>query len=170
MKLIGDITHKSWNNIDESKSGYTLNIDVGFRDSGTLPVVFDSLSFGFSLSKSGKVLFSDSRPVSGAIILSTDQEVIDSFFVDGLYPDVDYVLNIWAENSGERWEQTFEVSVPRPSQPYPSYLWDELIHWWIPPVPYPDALGSYFWNEETLSWVSEQSLVEDSEINDAFSS
>ena len=38
-------------------------------------------------------------------------------------------------------------------QPYPSWSLDEA-HDWQAPVAYPDGEDAYYWDEDTLSWVS----------------
>lgn len=42
-------------------------------------------------------------------------------------------------------------------KPYNSWLWDNLLEDWIPPVPHPTELNAennlpYFWNEESQAW------------------
>lgn len=39
-----------------------------------------------------------------------------------------------------------------PPCPYPSWLLNEQLCLWEPPVPVPDNNQSYFWHEESLSW------------------
>ena len=41
-----------------------------------------------------------------------------------------------------------------PKQPYPSWIFNEGLYLWNPPVAYPADDLVYTWNEETLSWVS----------------
>jgi len=36
-------------------------------------------------------------------------------------------------------------------QPHPSWVLDENFDW-QPPIPYPEDVTSYIWNEETISW------------------
>ena len=38
-------------------------------------------------------------------------------------------------------------------QPYPSWTISAPTWLWQPPIPYPSAPGSYYWDEATLSWV-----------------
>jgi len=40
-----------------------------------------------------------------------------------------------------------------PIQPFPSWLLNTETYSWDPPVPYPDDGKSYYWDEDTLSWV-----------------
>jgi hypothetical protein len=47
-------------------------------------------------------------------------------------------------------------------KPYPSWILNEEFNW-IAPVPYPDdSLKSYYWSEETLSWI--ELIIENSTI------
>lgn len=41
-----------------------------------------------------------------------------------------------------------------PEQPFSSWVWDEDLWRWQPPIDYPSDYGTIFynWNEETLSW------------------
>jgi hypothetical protein len=53
---------------------------------------------------------------------------------------------------------TYENSVFWPVQPYPSWVKnEELIEWW-PPVAYPDDGKTYKWNEDILNWEEIQVL------------
>jgi hypothetical protein len=38
-------------------------------------------------------------------------------------------------------------------QPYPSWVLDEYICQWQPPVAYPNDGKSYFWDEALVSWI-----------------
>lgn len=40
-----------------------------------------------------------------------------------------------------------------PPQPYPSWTLNEDICQWDPPVPIPDLVNNYYWDEPTLSWI-----------------
>jgi hypothetical protein len=37
-----------------------------------------------------------------------------------------------------------------PEQPYPS--WSRSAGEWLPPVPQPQGMGNWFWNEEAQEW------------------
>ena len=40
-----------------------------------------------------------------------------------------------------------------PPKPYNSWVLNEFSCLWESPIPYPDDANSYFWDEETQSWV-----------------
>jgi len=40
-----------------------------------------------------------------------------------------------------------------PPQPFASWLLNESTGLWEAPVPHPASGGSYWWDEETLSWI-----------------
>jgi hypothetical protein len=39
-----------------------------------------------------------------------------------------------------------------PPKLYPSWVLDEDIYQWVPPTPYPQTGGLYYWSEEILDW------------------
>lgn len=41
----------------------------------------------------------------------------------------------------------------RPSQPFPSWAWDESDKEWTPPIQIPSEFGDWAWDEEDLVWV-----------------
>jgi hypothetical protein len=44
----------------------------------------------------------------------------------------------------------FNLTVPRPEQPFKSWTWKDGR--WTPPVPFPEDGKMYEWNEEKLNW------------------
>ena len=38
-------------------------------------------------------------------------------------------------------------------QPFPSWILDEDTCQWKPPVPRPDLVNDYYWDEDTLAWI-----------------
>jgi hypothetical protein len=44
----------------------------------------------------------------------------------------------------------FNLTVPRPEQPFKSWTWEDGS--WNPPVPYPKDGKYYIWNEDKLNW------------------
>jgi hypothetical protein len=45
-----------------------------------------------------------------------------------------------------------------PPQPFPSWTMDEDTCLWSAPTPYPDDGGQYIWDENTLSWISNDNI------------
>ena len=45
-----------------------------------------------------------------------------------------------------------------PPQPFPSWTMDEDTCLWNPPTPYPDDGGQYMWDEDTLSWITNDNI------------
>ena len=67
-------------------------------------------------------------------------------------PDDEVTVRVFLDANGTSYEETFDFTAPRPSQPYPSWAWDETNRFWEVPVPYPEDENYYEWNENTLSW------------------
>ena len=152
MKLLADMLEKKWIFEEEQLPTHHIFLSFGFIDSSQFPIFFNNMKFGYSLKLQNKVIAEDSRPEPNQQYISTDQEVIESFSVYELLPDRQYVLNVWAENNGESWSDSFSFTLPKPKQPYPSWTFDEEYGVWNPPVPYPNKEG-YVWDEDEKNWV-----------------
>jgi hypothetical protein len=51
---------------------------------------------------------------------------------------------------GYSYDQTRDAFIP--PKPYNSWILDENVCLWQPPIPYPTDSNLYEWNEQTLSW------------------
>ena len=128
------------------------DIEVGFTNGGA-PAEFDNLSFGLEVLANGEQAFIASYPPSGVKYIATDQEYISNDRVQ-LKADDNVVLSVWAENGGERYEAATTFQIPRPEQPYPSWVWSG--DYWEAPVPYPtdgEEGVFYTWDEDAGAWV-----------------
>lgn len=71
-----------------------------------------------------------------------------------------YDLIPWDENTkgfpvnpGDTYDlENFGFISPKPEQ-NPSFIFNEEIWEWVPPVPFPNDGGKYNWSEENLQWV-----------------
>jgi hypothetical protein len=124
------------------------DIEVGFRN-GDGPAVFDELTFGVTVTVAGQRKLDVIYPPAGVKYVATDQQWLTSDRVHLAADDV-ATLDVWAVNAGIRHEGSTTFTVPRPAQPYPSWVWDDAR--WQPPVPYPDE-GDWEWDEATGDWV-----------------
>lgn len=159
MKLIADIATKTWSRVDEENQSRFGNFFFGFRNNEQLPVSFNEMRFGYTLANSDGVINEDRSPLEGISYVSSDENYLYSNTVNDLVPDEEYVLSVWAENAGERWEEEFSFTIPRPESPYPSWIYDDETHSWNAPVAYPENGGTYFWNENIGEWEEIQGNV-----------
>jgi hypothetical protein len=51
---------------------------------------------------------------------------------------------------GDKYDPVRERFVP--PRPLPSWVLDETLLQWFPPLPYPESGGPYVWNEEIQNW------------------
>jgi len=156
MKFLADIATKSWSKEDTEEYSFSVNLYFGFRNNGSLPVTFDGMGFGYTLENSEGIVDEDHNPLEGVVYISSDQDYISSHAINGLVPDKEYTVNVWAENAGERWENSFSFTLPRPESPYPSWTYNEDTYSWDCPVPYPEDGPFYIWNEENQEWVFQE--------------
>lgn len=151
MKLTADITERSLDLTGYEDSGKMLYF--GFTDSDGLPVVFENLSFGVSLQRSKDTLVAVSFPQEGIVYESTDQDFLVAVDLGVMRLGVEYLITAWVENAGQRWDASFDVTLPRWPQPYSSWVWFEQNDCWTAPIPYPNDGENYSWDETVRSWV-----------------
>lgn len=111
----------------------------------------EHLTFGYSFSLNGEVITSQKFPETGKIDIITPNNLVSETI--GVNQNTTYVLKLWARNSGNHFEENFNIDIPPPPQPYPSWTWDGSN--WVSPVPVPtdgpdDA--SYKWSEKQQRW------------------
>lgn len=131
------------------------NIEVGFT-ADVVPVKFDGLMFGFTLYVAGAPRLTKAYPPEGVAYVATDQQYMSSDRVD-LAPDDEATLAVWMENAGQRSEASTTFVVPRPPQPYPSWIWENGA--WTAPVLYPDDGDYYVWDEDAGDWSAVELLA-----------
>lgn len=153
MRFTTDIVTKEWSFDEEDLKNFYLDVKFAFRDNGKLPVVFDELSFGYSLKLNSKKVSEDSLPLPGVTYISTDQDYVEGFLLPQLVGGKEYFINVWTKNAGDFWEYSTSFVMPMPISPYPSWTFDEESGMWVPPIPYPDDDGLYDWDEESQNWV-----------------
>ena len=113
MKLVSDISTKSWQKInEESDNQIFLQLLFCFRDNGELPVNFNNLSFGASIKQEEEILYSFIEPEPNFVYDSTDQDFIFVFVANNLEANTEYVLNVWSINNQEKWEDSFILTFP----------------------------------------------------------
>lgn len=151
MLILGNFDTQSWTSDDEAQA-YNAEIKIGFRNGEESPVLFDNLSFGFSVADGTNELLSGSYPPVNVTYKSSDQEYLVADVVNDLTPETDYTVSVWAENAGQRFEDTLTLTTPRPVQPFPSWVYDTENKYWVAPVPAPEDDNDYMWNEETQTW------------------
>lgn len=152
MKFIADIVKNNWFFDEEELSNYYIDIKIGFRNNGKLPVVFDQMSFGYSLMLGNNKISDDKMPPENVLYKETYEDFIHVFRVYDLIPQKEYTINVWTKNSDNFWDGSFSFILPLPVKMFPSYILDEETGRYLPPVPVPDNENSYVWDEESISW------------------
>lgn len=150
MKLIGDISKKTWQKADEDVFYQESPVFIGFRDNGKQEVVFNNLSFGITAVCGDKEV-SVSFPEEGVQYISTDQDIVEGVILETV-PDEVWNISVWAENSGKKFQDSFSVTVARPVKLFDSWVWNEDEKMWKAPVDRPNDKKTYVWNEDILNW------------------
>lgn len=144
---------QNWEVVFENLSPNYADLYIGFTDEAPI-IEFNNLRFGFELRQDGTVLQYGVYPPSGVRYTQTDQLYLVStrlkFEVDNHYD-----LYLWAQNGDISFEKTESFVAPRPPKHFDSWIWNEEVKGWEPPVshPYPERDDLLFeWNEETQTW------------------
>jgi hypothetical protein len=164
MKFLGDITKKTWVYEEDFQLSYSFSASIGFRDNDKLPVNFNNLKFGYEIILNNQEIFTYSKPDDGIDYICTDQYFIDSSYINNLFPDQEYSIRVWAENSEENWDQVFNFVLPKPQKPFESWVWDKETHLWVPPKPIPSTTLDYSWNEDIQEWIFVEHFPEEDRV------
>jgi hypothetical protein len=159
MRLVADVSKLSWSiEENENDQGYGFVVFFVFRDNETLPVNFKNLSFGCSVFNKNKKVFEDFNPKNNIFYDYTDQDYLDSFLITGVFPEKEYIINVWAENDNKKWEESFPFSIKRHPSPFPSWIYNEEKSFWEAPIPHPNDNKDYIWDENSKSWIEVNNL------------
>lgn len=153
MRVVFDIAKKTLE-VDSLPTDYVKYFDLyfSFLNNGSTSVVFNNLSFGYSLYEKERLIQSSRYPPANVRYVNSDQDFIESDRIYDLDPDLDYTLDIWVSHAGKMFNQTFEINMPRPVQPFNSWSWSEEFNEWMPPFLPPDDGQVYNWDEKSQQW------------------
>lgn len=107
---------------------------------------------GFYVFNSEQTIIQEFKfPPAGTVSMISPTATIGEIFE--IDYNKDFVLNVWAQNNGERFDKDFPFKTHLPPQPYGSWTWNG--NGWVPPVPEPtDKKGAaYAWSEKLKKWV-----------------
>lgn len=161
MKFVGDVISLEWKQTDDFVSNFYLPIELGFRDNDGFPVNFNNLSFGYELMQSYSFIIVESytfHPSSEFEYVYTDQDYLYATIIKNMSPAMDYKLKIWANNDNKYFEKVYDIVLPLPQQPYPSWHWDGSTNSWQPPTPIPNdpPPGKWIWDEKDQKWIEKK--------------
>lgn len=127
----------------------SLEFEIRFTNGNSQRFSLNNFSFGWSWSDE-KNKETIEWPPSNIIIRELSNNRVFSYS-PAWVSDAQVTFKVWASNGGVTHTSEISFVVPRPPQPFPSWVWDGTD--WQPPVPYPDGDGWYEWDEEALDWV-----------------
>lgn len=107
------------------------------------------LTLGVTVTSDGDPILTRTWPPAGVKFSRTDQDVL---LVERLRwcSDEAIEINVWLNIVGEEHKAKWNLTAPRPAQPYPSWTWGGTS--WVPPVAYPDDGAIYEWDEAGQAW------------------
>jgi hypothetical protein len=152
ITAVYNVYSKVWTVNTGTLTGHNNELAISFiSGTGEAKTRFDGLQFGYELRQNGLSILSENYPKTGQKLLSADTYPVA---IINLYlrANENYELHLYAVNSGQRIEQNTEFSVPKSTQPYASWGWNNELKEWEAPTPAPKDFP-HEWNEALESWV-----------------
>jgi hypothetical protein len=111
VHLSYDLDDDTWTEVVDG-DGPWVDIDIGFTAGGTVPVHFDDLKFGWTLTVNGEPLEPAVFPPDGTVYRMTDQPylVTERTICE---PDDSCLLQVWVTETGIETSHTVEFTVPQ---------------------------------------------------------
>lgn len=152
IKVIYD-TQTSEISFDKSKIGpYYCDFIAALERHGQT-VDIRGLSYGADVRVNGELVLEKSWPPKGVKYVSTDQNELVTERLTTFPPDAECEFSVWIKGRNGEYTGQTTFTIPRPEQPYASWVWNTDTLSWEAPVPYPEDDKFYTWEEETQSWV-----------------
>jgi hypothetical protein len=152
MKLFANLEEHKWY-LEEESEYYYIDLKFCFTQQNEKEVSFNALSFGASVYGDGKMIDEVSYPVDNLVYESSNQDILEIKRFYEILPEKEYLIKVWAKDSGVFFEETFAHIAPRPLSPFPSWTWEDSTKEWCAPVPAPSCCDDYNWDESSLSWL-----------------
>jgi hypothetical protein len=109
------------------------------------------VEMSLTIHADGEQVFFTQLPPPGVRYEKTDQDLLATAQAHWL-PDQEITVHVWCRTStGQEVTADANFTSPRPSQPYPSWIW--VDRQWTAPVPYPIDGGMYQWDEDEQAWI-----------------
>jgi len=164
MKAIANLSTQKWTFEYQDFYG-ALPIRIGIASDSEVTQL-SNVSFGYEIYTGSDLITSESFPPENIVYVSTDQEIMTTSYFEKIKIGRPYTLKFWIDDFGKKFDSTFDIMIPKPEQPFESWIWNEDISVWESPVPYPNDGEYYLWNEELGSWVL-YSEMQDLEVEES---
>jgi hypothetical protein len=144
ITILHNLFNKEWSAETNNLASNYSSLQIGFR-SNTSNVIFEGLSFRVELKKSNNSIRVYNFPENNIEYRSSSQAYLVSIPLK-LEPQTEYVIAVWAENSGKSSTFNYTLSTPSPTDTG-DYKNASIPH------PDPDNLQNYRFDEGSRSWV-----------------
>jgi len=152
ITTIIDTIDKKWIIEDSLLSHNLIHLQIKIISNESL----SNLRFDYRLSDdSNNVIDSGSYPKERTQYIQTDQEILEEIMIS-CRSGRNYKLYLIAVNGFDFFEYTYNFSSPLPTKNFPSWIWDETLDSWVPPIPMPEGItpnDGYIWSEKDLTWI-----------------
>jgi hypothetical protein len=108
----------------------------------------DISTFSIKIKEANNKFSEINYPPDGCSLKTTDQFLLHSQRINWKTGDE---FNITATVGTKT--ATLTYTVPKPTKPYPSWIWSDTNNYWVAPVAYPSGGAMHDWNEDKQDWV-----------------
>lgn len=134
---------------NHASSGYCDFIAAIDRYGETVDI--SCFKYGATISINNQVVIENCYPPDGVQYINTNQDILVTERLSPFPADAECHIVAWVEISETRIEEDITFTIPRPTQPFASWIWNETC--WTAPIPYPSDDGIYIWREDEGDWI-----------------
>jgi len=147
---------------DTSNIGhYTCNFEISLNK----PInELNNFKYGLKVSIDGNIRLNRQYPSSNTKYVGSDQKSLIKYNINNILPESTCEIYSWYSLNNNIVENTKSIIIPKPESPFGSWIWDDKMLIWVPPISKPKLQESeigkyrYVWNEKTVDW---EKVIED---------
>lgn len=140
--------------IDNSEFGpYQSDVSIAIETDNENTVDIATLQYGITVTVNKKPKIEKTYPLLGTSFITSDQSYLSTDSLEDINPDDICDIKVWFIYNSSYVETELTLTVPRPTKPYNSWIWNGIS--WISPTDYPTNNNNYryIWDEGKLVWM-----------------
>jgi hypothetical protein len=148
IKATYNVVDKTWAIVDNDLEPGDTELHFSFVSDEEM-TKFNGLAFGFQLVRNDLAIQTGRYPSAGVRYEQADSTPLVAVRLN-VVAAADFKLEVWVQHGDDQVDGEFEFTTPNSQPPFPSWNWADDK--WNPPIPRPDELKPWAWNEETQGW------------------
>ena len=153
IKVIFDFDSKKWNHTtEEFDNDLQSEIEFSITSKDTYTNI-KGTQWGYTVAQEHKQIVHESFPPENVQYELVSSSPIHTKVFE-TKSDKTYKFEFWLRTDSNQINYEFEVTIPKPPKPFPSWIWVEDTQEWTSPKGRA-AWGAWRWDEEIQEWVEE---------------